>query len=223
MIQNYPCNNDAFILRDRHALRARDDVFRQDPLSLRYAYAKQSGEDHVSRHPATKQRDNPGRVTRDDDGAGGFTLIEILLVTMLLGILVSVATVQFRRSFDGLQFDNLKLDITSMLRYARDRAILEKTAYRVQYDQNRQGFKMEKASGAPKKGAWEFLPIRDRTGALRRVPAHIRADTTPDTAVFYPDGSSNEITWKFADPQDRTVTLRTAPECGDIRVEEPRD
>ena len=69
----------------------------------------------------------------------GFTLLEILLVTVILAILLGLVTPRFRNSFDSLQFKNFVLNTAALLRYAHDRAILEKETYRLAFRQNPAG------------------------------------------------------------------------------------
>jgi prepilin-type N-terminal cleavage/methylation domain-containing protein len=153
----------------------------------------------------------------------GFTLLEILLVTLIIGILISVASVRFRRTFDNIKFRNYVLDTAALLRYAHDNAILEKDTYRIRFTEDPAGYRLEKAPGLYREGQSKFQRVKDRTGALRQLPTHVAVDLEPTGIVFYPDGTASEALWAFTDSQDRTMSIVVTAETGDSRVEDYRE
>ncbi len=150
----------------------------------------------------------------------GFTLLEILLVTVILSILISMVTVQFRRSFDNIQFKNFVLDLQSILRYAHDKAVLEKDVYLLRFVENPQGYRLEKSSGTGSDGKEDFKQIKDRTGATRLLPKNTEAKIDPPLIEFYPDGSATQALWEFKDSKGHATSFQVHPEIGEVTTED---
>ena len=155
----------------------------------------------------------------------GFTLLEILLVTVILATLVSIVTPRFRNSFDALQFKNFVLDLSATLHYAQDKAILEKDTCRASFTENPAGYRLEKAVGAKSKDGKDvdFHAIRDRAGHFKPLPQNISATIDESKIFLYPDGSVTDAHWVFKNPSGRKMGLRVMAESGDIIVEENND
>ena len=152
----------------------------------------------------------------------GFTLLEILLVTVILSILISMVTVQFHRTFDNLQYRNFVLDTFTVLRYAHDKAILEKDVYALRYTENPAGYRLEKSTGEKRDGKLEFQRIKDRTGNFHPLPKNTRAKVDPPLIVFQTDGSATDARWVFTDFKGHTTALRVRPEVGEVAMDESR-
>ena len=150
----------------------------------------------------------------------GFTLLEILLVTIILSILISMVTVQFRRTFDNLQFKNFVLDLFTTLRYAHDKAILEKGTYLVRYTPNPPGYRLEQSTGMKVDGHVEYRRIKDRTGIFHPLPKNTQTQIDPQQIIFYPDGGATEARWVFTDFKGHETTLRVHPEVGEATMDE---
>ena len=151
--------------------------------------------------------------------SAAFTLLEILLVTVLLSILISIVTPQFHRTFDNIQFKNFVLDVSALLRYAHERAILEKDTYRLRYLEDPGGCRLERSS-PDAEGQTEFRRVRDRSGAVRLIPRNVRAQLDPPEIIFYPDGSSRDARWRFTDFKGHAMLLRVTAESGDVTTED---
>ncbi len=150
----------------------------------------------------------------------GFTLIEILLVTVLLAILVAVITPRFRSSFDSLHYKNFVQDTAALMRYAHDRAMLNKETLMVRFQTDPAGCRLEKSVVLPGKKEPEFRPVTDRTGVLRELPKGVRLDAEPAELIFYPDGAATAAVWTLRDKQDRQSVLRVSGASGDVSVEQ---
>ena len=147
-------------------------------------------------------------------------MLEILLVTVILAILISTVTVQFRRTFDNLQYKNFTLDLYTLMRYAHDRAILEKDTYLLHFTDNPSGYRLEKSSGEKVNGRMEFQKIKDRTGAFHPLPKNTQTRIDPEQIEFHPDGSATGARWVFTDFKGNAVSLTVNPEIGEVTMEE---
>lgn len=129
---------------------------------------------------------------------------------------------QFRNTFDNIQFRNFVLDVSAVLRYAHDKAILENDTYRLKYREDLRGCQLEKARdrAITQQQEREFRPVQDRAGAFKTLPPKVEAEITNPDIILYPDGSATQAEWKFTDPAGHAMTVKVFPESGDIAVEE---
>ena len=131
-------------------------------------------------------------------------------------------TPQFRNSFDNIQFRNFVLNISAVLRYAHDKAILENDTYRLKYREDLRGCRLEKARGnaITQPQEQEFRPVQDRAGAFHTLPPRAEAEIENPDIFLYPDGSASAAEWKFTDAAGHEMTVKVFPESGDVSVEE---
>src|SRR3989442_10072040 len=64
-----------------------------------------------------------GSDPRRHGSQAGFTLLELLVVTLILMVLVGVSVPQFRRTFRHLQLQVFASDVAKLLTYANRRAV----------------------------------------------------------------------------------------------------
>lgn len=73
-------------------------------------------------------------------GAGGFTLMELVIVAVLIGILAALAVPLFGRTIPRLKSHAEARGILNTIRIARSRAIAENTQYGVYLDTNARNY-----------------------------------------------------------------------------------
>lgn len=61
----------------------------------------------------------------------GFSLIEVLVVVVLIGILASIAGLSFRRYQKSIQADSIGSELTQKIREVRGRAMADRTTYQI--------------------------------------------------------------------------------------------
>ncbi len=66
---------------------------------------------------------------RPQTGSAGFTLIELIIVLVIIGIASGIVGIMIGRSSDGLEIKTVTKEISSVLRYARSHAVSEKRTY----------------------------------------------------------------------------------------------
>lgn len=64
----------------------------------------------------------------------GFSLIELMIIVVIIGIITSMAVPRFQDAYDRIKFRSANRDIISTIRLARSQAIVEKKNIGVNFD-----------------------------------------------------------------------------------------
>ena len=70
----------------------------------------------------------------------GFTLIELTLVVLLLAIVTAVGAPKFRQLYEYSEMQKVVSDVAGVIRYAQQRALMERIPIRVVFDVEKQAF-----------------------------------------------------------------------------------
>lgn len=121
------------------------------------------------------------RVARAHAGAGGFTLLETLLVMTLMAAAALLAAMAFTGGMEGMRLRSESKEIAAQLRYTRARAIATGQPQRFRID--------------PRAHAWEAAGDRrgeiDGALAVRFIGAReAQARAGEGGVLFFPDGGS---------------------------------
>lgn len=77
----------------------------------------------------------------------GFTLLELLVVLVIIGLVASMVSPKLAGSLSGLNTKTAAQKIAAALRYTRSKAASEKSMYRAQFDTEARTFVIEKIEG----------------------------------------------------------------------------
>lgn len=98
----------------------------------------------------------------------GFTLIEVILVAVIIGILVAASVPRFKDTAQRLRTEQGAVLLAQQLRYARERAIAQGSAVVWVWDPQQRTTALYEASGE-EPPAWRENP----DGAVPKVPAEV--------------------------------------------------
>ncbi len=121
----------------------------------------------------------------------GFTLIELVVVLILIGISVALVAPKISHSLERAQFRKDIRSLSAMLTLARSQAIAHKIPYALSIDLDKRHVWVDTAQQQSTKQEKYItrLPL-SHTDTLRvKVQKHEKASGT-STFVFYPNGSS---------------------------------
>lgn len=113
----------------------------------------------------------------------GFTLLEVLLVAVIVAIVISIATPQFRKSLTTLQLSNTTQDIAQLMRLLRAKAFAEKVKYQLKFNLSKRIYLSQQISAEK---TVQF-------GASRPIPEDVNIATAVNPINFYSDGSIDEV------------------------------
>ncbi len=119
-----------------------------------------------------------------------FTLIELVLITLIISILIGLSTPLFRRSFSDLTLKDSSYTISKLINYGQEKAILERKNFKMNFDfQSGKYWLLE----------WDDLldpptykRIAGKLGRVFTLPRGISFRGSKNEVVFYPDGHSDE-------------------------------
>ena len=146
----------------------------------------------------------------------GLTFIELILVVGILSILTAISTPLFRRTFDNLQVRNLCRDISKLSKYVQERAIMEQVIHRIDFDANNKeyGVSVAKDPLNPEK----FIALNNKFGRKRRFSPNILLECTKSYAVFYPDGTADELHLYIIGKNDDIYTATNKETTGYAKI-----
>ena len=120
--------------------------------------------------------------------ASAFTLLELIIVMVILGIIFMVSVPRFRSTHDYLQLQSIAGEISNLSRYVREKAILRRTTYRLNFEKSSAGTNKARLFVTYKEN--NDFSIDEKRMAIE-VPKGIdlRLDDNGNTIDFYIDGT----------------------------------
>jgi len=141
----------------------------------------------------------------------GFTLVEVILVAVVLGLLLTAAVPKFQQTAQRLQTEQAAFSLAQLLRYAHERAVIQgRAAVWVWNVEERRARVAQLEDDGQRQWLNEHVarsrPIRDDiTVTLAQEGAEV------DAVTFFPDGTSDAATLRVARPPfSYTVTVDAA-------------
>lgn len=124
----------------------------------------------------------PSSVARSEQRA--FTLLELLVVIAVISVTLGLLIPSFHKTFSDIQLNACVQDMVSFIRYARERAIVENTVFRLNLDMGEGSYWLTKKE--PDKDS--FSRPSEKLGRKHTVSGALRIEASENTVDFYPDG-----------------------------------
>jgi len=121
----------------------------------------------------------------------GLTLIELTLVTLLLLVIIGLSIPTFKKTFQNLSAKDTTFNISKLINYAQEMAILENKNFKIIFDFEKgryQLFEVDDSVNPP-----VYKKARSRFGKPYNVPEGLAIRGEKKDMVFYPDGHCDSI------------------------------
>lgn len=155
-------------------------------------------------------------------GSGGFTLIELILVLVVIGTLLALVAPSLQQFYSTRQVHDAAELFLSVCRQARNRAVTEARRYRLRLDVTDQQYWLTRQVG----GAYQ--PLDTELGQTVELGSHVRVATPEQsgaselTLTFYPDGRADSVAVWFYGSTGSVLEVRCASPSEPFRLEELR-
>lgn len=147
----------------------------------------------------------------------GFTLIELLLVVAILSVMASLSLPAFKKTYNRLKLQNCALDILSLARFVRTKAIVESKVYRLNFDVESKVYWLTRASDGP---IDDFEPISGRFGRTFKIPLGLSLEASSDFMTFYPNAASDDIDLTITNSDGLQRQLLKSGVYGEFKIKE---
>jgi type II secretion system protein H len=136
----------------------------------------------------------------------GFTLIEILLVIVIIGVLVSMAVPNFSKEYARFQLNAAANDLLTISRWAQAMAIGQGRVYALSFSDEKRSYRLLRAS-MDDQGSFE--PLKNTIGKMHKIPEGIDLDVDNKNIEFHPDGTIDAATIQLNSSRHK-VTLSSS-------------
>ena len=144
-------------------------------------------------------------------GQGGFSLIEMIAVIILIGIVMTLVSMSFSKSINSAKIRSASREVVAALRYTRGQAIVKGKQQVLLVDTENNTYQ---APGKPVKELPKKMRLAIETAAGEQV------SNTSGGIRFFPDGSSTGGNIRVY-AGEREWRVNVAWLTGDIALEEP--
>ncbi|MFA5143366.1 MAG: prepilin-type N-terminal cleavage/methylation domain-containing protein [Candidatus Omnitrophota bacterium] len=151
----------------------------------------------------------------------GFTLIELTLVVTIIVALIGLSIPLFRQTFNNLTAKDAVFNISKLVSYARERAVIDKKNYKAVFDFNHRTYQLMEFSGYSGDKA-SYKKARGQFGRMFALPKSLffydpktgisekKEEVFKKEIIFYPDGRCNELLIDIVDSRGSgySITLK---------------
>lgn len=143
----------------------------------------------------------------------GFTLVEVILVAVVLGLLLTASVPRFQQTAQRLQTEQAAFALTQLLRYAHERAVAQGDKILWVWDTDARQAHLEAFQGD---NPPQRIKIKENIARSRPIREDITVTLAcegpeGDAVIFSPDGTSDAATLRVVhQPFSYTVTVDAA-------------
>ena len=157
------------------------------------------------------------QVTSNSDSRG-FTLIELVLVILFISIITALSTPLFKNTFSELELKNTTFNLSKIINYAQEMAIIDKASYKLNFDFDGGAYWLTKSYFVD--GKQTFTKLEGKYGRKFYFPDGLVFTASKKEIVLYPDGRSDTAEINIVDKNGRGRSLKVASFGSQVEIEE---
>ena len=162
---------------------------------------------------------------------GGFTLMELIVVVIILAMMTAGVTPMFRDSLRSLKRHRVVDEFVAVMQHAHERAILDGVPYRFYVNEDDDTYWVTRFEKRNEKGEDVYEPFENLGRPksitefvdIRRVTARLERDDDGKFIVFYPTGSSDEARIGLYRREGKPVIIKTKQRAGQFEITDQED
>lgn len=124
----------------------------------------------------------------------GYTLIELILLSIIILAIIAVSTPQFKKTFSDLELRDASFNIARLINFIQEKAILEGVPYKLRLDTQENRYYFTKLDPELSN---KYVRLKERVGRIFVLPRDIKLNSDNTEIVFYPDGHSDKASIIF--------------------------
>ncbi|MFA5146429.1 MAG: prepilin-type N-terminal cleavage/methylation domain-containing protein [Candidatus Omnitrophota bacterium] len=138
--------------------------------------------------------------------SGGFTLIELALVIVIVLIVIGLASPILKHSTSDLALKDTAFNVSKLSQYGQEKAILERKNFKMVFDFKDMKYQlMEFDTAADPPG---YRKMDGKFGRAYRVPPGFSIEGGNGEVVFYPDGRCDEAEIRIKDARGNGYSIK---------------
>jgi len=171
-----------------------------------------------------------GFLVTERNMAGGFTLLELVVVMAILAVISAAIAPVYVIAMDSIRMRNAKNDIIAIIRYAQEMAVRESREHRVYFDKDKGSYRLVRLAGLedgekvfePADSIYEEVELLPQSMAFESIRARRDRTTREYFVSCLPNGASDKVVIKLGDQRSRGRNLEISVEgpLGKITLEE---
>ena len=147
----------------------------------------------------------------------GFTLLELVIVVVIIGIVVAIGLPSFNKAFLRTELNAAIRELTQTLVYAHQCAVSEGISYKVNFSLKNQSYWLSSEDKSQKRLKSKTFG-RDITLTKVVIPDQQSIDGNKKYITFKPDGTVDECLLYLQDKRGNIYTVATVKTTGQIKT-----
>lgn len=131
----------------------------------------------------------------------GFTLIELILLTVILAVIVAVSTPRFSRSFSSLRLRDASYNLAKLINYVQEKAVIEGSVHKLVLDTEKGRYYVMASDPDNSK---KYRLMEGREGRVFKLPEGVKITAKKPEVFFYPDGHSDKTSVTLSNNRTKT-------------------
>ena len=146
----------------------------------------------------------------------GFSLIELLLVIIILGVLIGLVLPNLSKVYSRFQVSETAKSLVSLLRFAQAHAVMNKKTCEVEFNPTERFYLLKEED--PESWDVSFKEIRSDYGRKFSWPPEVTLELEIPAIRFYPNGKMDKARIVLSDQKGHFATVSTREQAGYVQL-----